>query len=95
MSEHDDASGFDLDAVFSLLEPVAAFVTPYVDAVTDAAPEVQVHLIKSARELCVAVEGFLGALEHAAESAAAQHAAKAGPSVTVVPDEPTSDVQSA
>lgn len=65
----DEQSGFDLDGVFDLLTPVATFVTPYVDAVVEATPEARVHLIASARELCLAVEGFLGALEDAARSA--------------------------
>lgn len=92
MSDNDTSTGLDLDAVLTFLAPVAEFVSPYIDAVSDAAPEARVHLIASARELCLAAEVFLGALEDAAQSAADEHAAaKREPVVTVVPD----DAQSA
>lgn len=76
-------TAMDLDAVLGFLAPVAEFVSPYIDAVVDAAPEARVHLFASARELCLAAEVFLGALEDAARSAAEQQAADR---VTVVPD---------
>ena len=93
--EHTPEGGFDLDQILGLLAPVAEFVSPYVDAVADAAPEARVHLIKSARELCLAVEGFLGALEDAAESVAdahgAERAATTTPDIAVVPDADAAD----
>jgi hypothetical protein len=94
----DDGSSLDLDSIIGLLAPVAAFVSPYVDAVADAAPEARVHLIKSARELCLAVEGFLGAIEDAAQSAADAHAAPkpdVAPDITVVPEPAAGEAQSA
>ena len=96
----EGGGGFDLDQILGLLTPVAEFVSPYIDAVADAAPEARVHLIKSARELCLAAEGFLGALEDAAQSAADAHEADRGdaaatPDITVVPDADDSAARSA
>ena len=88
----ETTSGFDLDAVLTFLAPVADFVSPYIDAVADAAPEARVHLIASARELCLAAEVFLGALEDAAQSAADEHAAAKRDTVMTVVE---SDAQSA
>lgn len=85
------SGGIDFDAILSLLTPVAAFVSPYVDAFTESAPEARVHLMAAARELCVAAEVFFGALEDAAQSAVDAKAAESGavaPDLTIVDTPP-------
>lgn len=85
-------SGIDFEAILGLLAPVASFVSPYVDAFTESAPEARVHLMAAARELCVAAEVFFGALEDAAQSAVDAKASESGaaaPDLTIVDTPPT------
>ncbi|MFZ4515406.1 MAG: hypothetical protein ACOYN3_03770 [Acidimicrobiia bacterium] len=86
----ESGSGIDIDAILNLLAPVAAFVSPYVDAFTASAPEARVHLMAAARELCVAAEVFFGALEEAAQSAVDAKDGAATPVDLTVVDTPPS-----